>query len=76
MSEHPAVQAAMERGAASAALVVKHRDALIEHMAALILITGKDGLRACASGACEAVIAAQDGIVWGELTRPRDEARP
>lgn len=76
MSEHPAIQAAIDRGSATAAIVIKHRDGLIEHMAALVLITGREGLRACVAGAVEAVVAAQDGIVWGELGRPHDEAQP
>lgn len=53
------VQDAIARGEATARLLVAHRDALIHHMAALLLICGVDGLRACAMGAAEAVIVAQ-----------------
>lgn len=75
MSErHDPVQAAIDRGSATAAMVIKHRDALIEHMAALVMVTGRDGLEACVAGAMGAVLAAQDGVVWGGLPRPGDGA--
>jgi hypothetical protein len=54
-----AVEAAIARGEATARLLVQYRDALFEPMAALLLIAGPDGLRACAAGVVEAVIAAQ-----------------
>lgn len=60
------IEAAIARGGATAALLISHRDGLIEHMAALILITGVEGLRACAAGAAEAVIIAHQRGGWGE----------
>jgi hypothetical protein len=55
---HDAVQAAIERGDATARVLIAHRDAVIYHMAAILLITGSEGLRACAAGAAEAVLIA------------------
>lgn len=54
----PAVQAAIERGAAVGGVLVAHRDAVIHHFGAILLITGEDGLRALAAGAAEAAINA------------------
>lgn len=54
----PAVREAIARGDISLAFVVKHRNALIDHMTALISVTGVEGLRACAAGAAEATIIA------------------
>lgn len=56
---HDPVQAAIERGDATARVLIGYRDALFRPMAALLLITGADGLRACAAGVVEAVIEAQ-----------------
>lgn len=53
-----AVQDAIDRGNRTAELLVKYRDQLFEPMAALLLITGPEGLRACAAGVTEAVIQA------------------
>jgi hypothetical protein len=52
------VQAAIDRGDATARLLISHRDSIIYHLAAVFLITGPEGLRACAAGAAEAVIIA------------------
>lgn len=49
---------AIERGTAVGRVLVTHRDAIIHHLAAVYLIAGPDGLRACAAGAAEAVIIA------------------
>lgn len=57
-----AIQAAIERGDATARVLIAHRDAVIYHLAALLLIAGADGLRACAAGAAEAVIAANKNL--------------
>lgn len=54
------IQEAIARGDATARLLTAHRDALIHHMAAVVLITGPEGLRACVGGAAEAVIIAFD----------------
>lgn len=53
-----AIQAAIERGDATARVLIKHRDQLFEPCEALLLIAGPDGLRTCAAGVVEAVIAA------------------
>ena len=63
---HDPVQAAIERGGVTAGMVISHRDALIHHFAALLLITGVDGLRACAAGAVEATIAAHRNLTIQE----------
>lgn len=55
---NPAVQAAIERGVAVSGVLVAHRDAVIHHLGAVLLITGEDGLRALAAGAAEAAINA------------------
>jgi hypothetical protein len=55
------VAAAIERGSKTAALLIAHRDALFYPMGALLLIAGPEGLRACAAGVVEAVIAANEG---------------
>lgn len=55
------IEAAIERGSRTADLLNEHRDALFGHCAALLMITGSaDGLRACAAGVVEAVIAAHE----------------
>lgn len=59
------IQAAIARGDATARLLIQHRDALFQPMAALLLITGQDGLRACVAGVAEAVIAAHQRGTWG-----------
>lgn len=58
---HDPIQDAIDRGAATARLLVENRDALFKPCAALLLITGEAGLRACAAGVVEAVIAAHAG---------------
>jgi hypothetical protein len=55
---HDPVADAIARGDATARVLIAHRDALIYHMSALILITGAKGLHACAAGAAEAVVIA------------------
>lgn len=47
---------AIQRGDATARVLITHRDAVIYHLAAILLISGEQGLRACAAGAAEAVI--------------------
>lgn len=54
------VTEAIAHGDATARLLISHRDAVIYHLAAVYLITGPAGLRACAAGAAEAVIIAQE----------------
>jgi hypothetical protein len=56
------VAEAIERGGATGRVLVAHRDALIHHLAAVYIITGAEGLRACAAGAAEAVIIAHRKI--------------
>lgn len=59
MSPRPdAVAEAIARGDATGRVLIAHRDAVIFHLSAILLIAGPDGLRACAAGAAEAVIAA------------------
>lgn len=52
------IPAALARGDATSRVLVAHRDAIIHHLAAILLIGGESGVRACAAGAAEAVIAA------------------
>ncbi|HEX5262230.1 MAG TPA: hypothetical protein VFW13_01805 [Phenylobacterium sp.] len=63
------VEAAIERGAKTAALLVGARDKLFEPMAAIMLIAGPDGLRACAAGVVEAVIQGHRNIAADEAQR-------
>lgn len=66
MSEAPdPIAAAIARGSRTAELLISHRDAVIEHAAAILLITGEEGLRACLAGAAEAVIFAHRRGGWG-----------
>jgi|GEM_PF-3057760 hypothetical protein len=60
------VAAAIERGGATARLLVAHRDALIHHLAAILLIAGPNGMVACAYGAAEAVRIAHERRTRGE----------
>lgn len=53
------VDAAIERGGKTAALLIEARDSLFPGMASLLLITGEEGLRACVAGVAEAVIYAK-----------------
>lgn len=67
MSErHDPVEAAIERGGATARLLIANRDALFTPMGAILLIAGADGLRACAAGVVEACIIAQARRSAGE----------
>lgn len=59
---HDPIQDAIDRGNATASLVIAHRDALIHHLAALLLITGVEGLKACAAGAVEATLIAHNNL--------------
>jgi hypothetical protein len=60
-----AVEAAIERGDASARLLIAHRNALMHHLGEILPIAGAEGVRACAAGAAEAVIAEHEGRRWG-----------
>lgn len=68
------VQAAIERGDATARVLISHRDAIIRHLAAVLLITGPEGLRACAAGAAEAVIVANRNLVGRSASTGASEA--
>ncbi len=57
---HDPVRDAIARGDAVAEVLILHRDAVIEHLAAVLLIGGVDGVRACAAGAAEAVVLAHE----------------
>lgn len=60
MSDATAIQEAIERGDAASRVLISHRDAVIYHLSAILLIAGADGVRACAAGAAEAVVIAAE----------------
>lgn len=77
---HDPVEAAIERGDATAKLLIGFRDALFEPMGGILLIAGAAGLRASAAGVVEAVIAAHAKRVsetasWGEKAVVVDEVK-
>lgn len=57
MSADPTL-AAIERGATAAAVIAAHRNAVIHHLSALMVIGGEAGMRASAAGAVEYVVTA------------------
>lgn len=59
---HDPIAEAIARGEATARILIEHRDQIIHHLAAVYLITGAEGLRACAAGAAEAVIIAHERL--------------
>jgi hypothetical protein len=51
---------AIARGTETAAALIKHRDEIFPHAHVILLIAGKDGLRACMAGVAEAAIIAME----------------
>lgn len=60
------LQDAINRGKEAGERLIHHRDAVIEHAVAILLIAGKDGMRACLAGAGEAAIIALEKRARGE----------
>lgn len=60
------VAAAIARGDATARVLIAHRDAVIHHLSAILLIAGPRGMEACAYGAAGAVLIAHQRQTRGE----------
>ena len=76
MGERPdPVDAAIARGQAAATVLNKHRDALFPHLLVLLEAFGPVHLRAIATGATEAVIAAHARRSLGDAAVVVDEVR-